>query len=68
MGIVMNLDEMFAKLEETLSTMERDDLSLEESFNQYKMGMDLIKQCNGTIDKVEKKVMMITEEGEKVEF
>ncbi len=64
----MNLEEMFVKLEATLSLLEQEDISLEEAFSEYKKGMDLIKQCNETIDKVEKKVMMITDEGEKVEF
>ena len=64
----MNLEETFVKLEETLALLEREDISLEDSFREYKKGMEMIKQCNETIDKVEKKVMMIVEEGEKVEF
>lgn len=64
----MNLNETFARLEEVISLLEREDISLEESFREYQKGMELVKQCNTFIDKVEKKVLMITEEGEKHEF
>ncbi len=64
----MNLNETFTKLEEVISLLEREDISLEESFREYQKGMELVKQCNEFIDKVEKKVLIITEEGEKHEF
>ena len=37
-------------------------------FVEYKKGMDLLKICNDKIDKVEKKVMMLNEEGGLDEF
>lgn len=64
----MNLEETFVKLEETVSRLEQEDISLEDSFREYQKGMEMIKQCNAAIDKVEKKVLMIAEEGEKIEF
>ena len=35
--------------------MEKSDITLEESFALYNEGMQLLKQCNETIDAVEKK-------------
>ncbi len=64
----MSLEENFAKLEETLEKLEQDELSLEESFAAYAKGMELLKQCNEEIDKVEKKVLMLSEEGNLEEF
>lgn len=64
----MSLEQKFAKLEETLGKLEQDELSLEESFAAYAQGMELLKQCNEEIDKVEKKVLMLSEEGNLEEF
>lgn len=64
----MSLEMKFAQLEETLEKLEKDELSLEESFAAYAKGMELLKQCNEEIDKVEKKVLMLSEEGNLEEF
>lgn len=64
----LNLEDAFLQLEETVVMLERDDLSLEESFKVYQTGMELLKQCNEAIDKVEKKVLVLNENGETDEF
>lgn len=64
----MNLEEIFEKLESTMKKMEEDDISLEESFQLYHQGMDMLKACNDKIDKVEKKMLLLDEEGEEHEF
>ena len=48
--------------------MEQEDISLEESFQIYKEGMELLKKCNQAIDKVEKQVLVLNEDGESNEF
>ena len=48
--------------------MEKSDITLEESFALYNEGMQLLKQCNETIDAVEKKVQVLDENGEVHEF
>ncbi len=63
-----NLEEAFLKLEETVAALERDDISLEASFQEYQKGMELLKKCSETIDKVEKKVLILNENGETDEF
>lgn len=64
----MTLEDKFAKLEETVEKLEAEDISLEDSFRIYKEGMELLKQCNEEIDKVEKQVMQLNEAGELVAF
>lgn len=64
----LTLDETFEKLEETIGKLEQEDISLEASFKLYKQGMELIKSCNQTIDKVEKEVLKLNENGELEEF
>ena len=64
----MTLEEKFAKLEETVTRLEAEDISWEESFRIYKEGMELLKKCNADIDKVEKQVMQLNGEGVLEEF
>lgn len=64
----MTLEDKFAKLEETVEKLEAEDISLEDSFRIYKEGMEILKQCNDEIDKVEKQVMQLNEAGELVVF
>lgn len=63
-----NLEEAFAKLEETVEVLEREDISLDESFKEYQKGMELLKKCSETIDRVEKKVLILNENGGVDEF
>ncbi|MGN1181032.1 MAG: exodeoxyribonuclease VII small subunit [Suilimivivens sp.] len=65
---IFSLEEAFLKLDETVATLERDDITLEQSFKEYQKGMELLKKCNETIDKVEKKVLILNENGETDEF
>ncbi len=64
----LELERAFEMLEETVSALEQEDISLEESFQIYKQGMELLKKCNQAIDQVEKKVMALNEDGETYEF
>jgi exodeoxyribonuclease VII small subunit len=64
----MKLEEILSQLEETIAVLEREDITLEDSFKEYQKGMEMIKLCNTTIDKIEKEVRMITENGENIAF
>lgn len=59
----MTIEENFAKIEETIEKLEAEDISLEDAFAAYSEGMKLLKTCNDQIDKVEKKVLKLTESG-----
>lgn len=64
----MTLNEMFEELDDVMEKMGEEKVSLEESFLLYNKGMELLKACNDKIDKVEKKVQVLDEEGDKYEF
>ena len=64
----MTLEETFAGLEEVIQKMERGDISLEESFKLYHQGMDMLRSCNDKISKIEKKMLILDEEGAAYEF
>ena len=62
------LEELFGGLEEVIDTMEKPDVSLEESFQLYQRGMELLKSCSDRLDKIEKKMLILDNEGEVHEF
>ena len=63
-----NLEEMFDRLDQVIGTLEGEDVSLEEAFGLYDQGIKLIRRCNQTINEVEKKILVLDENGEKHEF
>ena len=64
----LSLEENFELLEESLSKLEDDSLPLEEAFELYQQGMQILKSCNEEIDRVEKKVLQLRDNGETDEF
>ena len=64
----LTLEEAFARLEEITRRLEDEKISLEDSFAQYQKGMQLLKYCNDSIDKVEKKMLVLNGEGKLDEF
>ena len=64
----LSLEEAFAQIEETIGHLEEEETTLEESFQAYQQGMKLLQYCNEKIDKVEKQVLLINENGELDEF
>ncbi len=59
----LSLEEILEKLDGTIDQLQSGDISLEESFELYKKGMDYVKLCSETIEQVEKKVLMLNQEG-----
>ena len=58
-----SLEENFSELEELIEQLEVEDISLGDAFTAYSKGMNVLKQCNEQIDRVEKQVMKLNEEG-----
>ena len=63
-----SLETVFEQLDEIVEQLEAEDVSLEDSFGLYHKGMDLLKVCNEKIDTIEKKMIMLDENGEEHEF
>ena len=62
------IEESHKELDDIVEKQESREISLEESFTMYQKGMELLKQCSGKIDKVEKKMLKINEDGDLSEF
>lgn len=62
------LEENFADLEKMIELLEDEDISLDEAFRVYSQGMAVLKRCNDQIDRVEKQVLKLSEDGGLQEF
>ena len=60
----LKLEEAFEKLNQILEVLEIPEVTLEDSFSLYQEGMKLLKSCNDSIDKVEKELIILSENGE----
>ena len=46
----LSLEEAFVQIEEVIAHLETEEITLEQSFQEYNRGMQLLKHCNETID------------------
>ena len=53
------IEENFDKLEEIIGSLESNDLSLEEAFKAYEVGIKLASECNKQLDRVEKQIIVL---------
>ena len=68
METILTIVEAFESLDALTQKLENGQTSLEESFAVYQEGIKLLKYCNGKIDRVEKKMLQIDEDGVISEF
>ena len=57
-----NFETSLMNLEKIVSELESGNLSLEDSLERYKQGIDLIKNCNKLIENAEKEVAKLTKD------
>ncbi len=62
------LENAFEDLKGIIGQLEQEDITLDQSFQLYNEGMKLLKFCNDSIDKVEKEIMILNENGEAHEL
>ena len=62
------LEEIFKEMEGLLDALESREISLEDSFEKYKEGMELLKAAGEKIDTVEKAMLVLNDQGEADEF
>ena len=62
------LEETLGQVEEIIRQMEESEVSLETSFQLYQQGVEKLKTCNMTLDEVEKKMLVLNQNGELSEF
>ncbi|MCI8517363.1 MAG: exodeoxyribonuclease VII small subunit [Hungatella sp.] len=57
------IEETMEELDAIIEKMEDRESTLEESFACFETGMKLVRECSSRIDKVEKQIMVLSEEG-----
>lgn len=57
----LTLEEAFDEIENLMDEMSDNEVSLEESFEKYKLGMELLKHCSDSIEKVETQIKILNE-------
>lgn len=62
------LEASFEELNDIILKLEKEEISLEDSFKLYQEGMLLLKYCNNSIDKVEKQLIILGEKNEPDEL
>ena len=60
-----NIEENFKELDEILEKMQDEDVSLDESFEMYKKGIEIVKDSNEQIEKIEKQIEVLEENTEE---
>lgn len=62
----MKLEACFERLEQILSLMEQGDIPLDEAVALYEEGRTLIGKCNGTLESMKNRVMILQKENGKL--
>ena len=57
----VGIEDNFEQLEDIISKMQSDRITLEQSFELYNKGLSLVQGCNNQIDKIEKQIKIIEE-------
>lgn len=60
----MTLEEALKSLDDLIGLMEDENLTLEDSFKNYKKGLELISFCHDSIGKIEGELRVIEDGGE----
>ena len=58
----VGIEDNFEQLEDIISKMQSDRITLEQSFELYNKGLSLVQDCNNQIEKIEKQIKIIEEE------
>ena len=57
----VGIEDNFEQLEDIISKMQSDRITLEQSFELYNKGLSLVQDCNNQIDNIEKQIKIIEE-------
>ena len=63
-----SLETAITQVESIIKQMEASDVPLETSFQLYQKGIERLKKCNEMLDVVEKKMLILSQNGDLEEF
>ena len=56
-----SVEESFNEIESIIAEMQKEDVTLDRSFELYNQWLTLIKECNEKLDSMEKQIKIIEE-------
>ena len=56
-----SVEESFNEIESIIAEMQKEDVTLDRSFELYNQGLTLIKECNEKLDSMENQIKIIEE-------
>ena len=59
----VTLEGTLSEIENIIEQLQQRDISLEDSFALYQKGIEKLKVCNEKIDAVEKKLLILNNDG-----
>lgn len=65
---MVKIKDKLTRLDDIVTAMEKNQNDIEASVLLFEEGMALIKECSTSLDKIEKKVVMITDAAEEKPF
>ena len=64
----IDFEKALAELEQLVETMEKGELTLEESLKQFERGVTLTRACQKALAEAEQKVRILTHDNESAEL
>mgnify|MGYP002618234530 FL=1 len=58
-------NQLIIEVEKIIEAMQKEDVTLDESFKLYNQGLKIIKDCNQHIETIEKQIKIINEEAQQ---
>ena len=62
----MNFEDAMKALEQIANELENGELSLEQSVDKFEEGIKISKKCNEILEKAEKKISILTKDGDEI--
>lgn len=59
----LSFEESMAQLEQIVAAIESGQIGLEDSLAKYEQGMAMVKHCRGILDRAEKRIEVLTQQG-----
>lgn len=63
-----NIDQGFEQLDDILEKLGTEDIKLSDAVKLYSEGVSVVKKCKDSLDKVEKELIVLEEDGEENEL
>lgn len=57
------IEESLAEVSEIVKKLESEETTLEDAFSLYEQGVQKVAQCNKVLEDIEKKIMVLNEDG-----